>query len=134
MALSISVMKPAFAVAIVLASSIHLAACGESGPTPPAATATVSGVVRSVMGNVIVGATVKVSTATATTDATGQFELQNLPVGVVVTVTTTATDFDSKSTPVILEDGDNTLEVELNPVDKGQWGSRSPLLVANSEF
>ena len=124
-------MKSSLVLALAVAFS--LAACGDNDPTPPALNANVSGVVRSVFGNAIAGATVKVSSATTTTDAAGHFELAGLPAG-VVTITTTATDFDTKSHPVILDEGNNTLDIELNPVDKGEWGSRSGLLVANSEF
>jgi hypothetical protein len=125
-------MKPALVLLIAMAASVAMA-CGDDGPTPPALNANVSGVVRAVTGAVVAGATVKVSSATTTTDAAGQFVLENLPVG-VVTITTTATDFDTKSHPVILDEGNNTLDIELNHVDKGEWGSRSGLLVANSEF
>ena len=120
-------------LAIALATSIFVAACGESDPGGPTATATVSGVVRAATGAVIEGASVSIGSATATTGADGRFELQNLPVG-SVTITTSAPDFDSRTQNVSLTAGNNTLDVVLSPVDRGEWGTRAPLLVANSEF
>src|ERR671915_829527 len=74
-------------LAIALVTSILVAACGESNPGGPTATATVSGVVRDASGAVIVGATVKIGSATATTGSDGRFELQDLPVGNATIVT-----------------------------------------------
>jgi hypothetical protein len=120
-------------LAIALATSILGAACGGSDPGGPTATATVSGVVRAASGAVIEGASVKIGSATATTGADGRFELQNLPVG-SVTIVTSAPDFDTWSQNVSLTAGTNTLDVVLTPVDRGEWGTRANLLVANSEF
>src|SRR5918999_2964451 len=120
-------------LAIALATSILVAACGGSDPGGPTATATVSGVVRDASGAVIVGATVKIGSATATTGADGRFELQNVPVG-SATIVTSAPDFDTRSQNVSLTAGNNTLDVVLTPVDLGVWGARANLLVANSEF
>jgi N-acetylneuraminic acid mutarotase len=122
-------MKPVFA----LVASMLLAACGGDDPARPVATTTLSGVVRSVIGTVIEGATVTSGTTTATTDATGAFELHELPVG-VATVIVTAPDFDTRSQQVTLDEGTNAVDITLNPTDRGVWGSRSGLLVANSEF
>src|SRR3712207_52992 len=120
-------------LAIGLVTSILVAACGDSGPGGPTATATVSGVVRAASGAVIEGASVKIGSATATTGPDGRFELQNLPVG-SATIITSAPDFDSRSQNVVLTAGNNTLDVVLAPADRGEWGTRAGLLVANSEF
>jgi N-acetylneuraminic acid mutarotase len=127
------ISTPIPTLAIALATSILLAACGDSGPVPPTATATLSGVVRAASGAVIEGASVSIGSATATTGADGRFELQNLPVG-SATIITSAPEFDSRSQNVILTAGNNTLDVVLPPVDRGEWGTRAGLLVANSEF
>jgi hypothetical protein len=119
--------------AITLATSIFLAACGYGDPARPTATATVAGVIRATSGAVIEGASVKIGSATATTDAGGQFLLVNVPAG-GATVIVSAPEFDSRSQSVVLTEGNNTLEIILSPVDRGEWGTRAGLLVANSEF
>ena len=131
--MQISTMMRTLAIALV--TSMFVAACGESEPGGPAAigTATVSGFVRAASGVVIEGASVKIGSATVTTGADGRFEFENVPVG-RVTVITSAPDFDSQSQTVDLTAGNNTLDVVLTPVDRGEWGTRAPLLVANSEF
>ena len=116
-----------------LVASIPLAACGDGSPTPPAPSATVSGVVTAASGPVVEGATVKVGTAAATTGADGRFELQNVPAG-SATIIASAPDFNSWSQNVILAEGSNTHDVVLTPVDRGVWGKRAGLLAANSEF
>ncbi len=119
-------------LAIALATSILVAACGDSGG--PTATATVSGVVRAAAtGALIEGASVKIGSATATTGVDGRFELQNVPVG-SATIITSAPDFDTRTQNVSLTAGNNALDVVLTPADKGEWGTRAGLLVANSEF
>src|SRR5918999_4568740 len=120
-------------LAIALVTSIGVAACGGSDPGGPAATATVSGVVKAATGAVIEGASVRIGSATATTGADGRFELQNLPVG-SATIITSAPDFDSRTQNVSLTAGNNTLNVVLTPVDRGEWGTRAGLLANNSEF
>jgi N-acetylneuraminic acid mutarotase len=120
-------------LAIALATSILVAACGDGGPGGPAATATLSGVVKAATGAVIVGASVKTGSATATTGADGRFELRDLPVG-SATITASAPDFDPRSQVVSLSAGSNTLDVMLSPVDKGEWGMRAALLENQSEF
>ena len=122
-------MKPMMA----LAASILLAACGGGDPAAPPATATVSGVVTAAGGAVVAGASVKIGTATTTTAAGGQFELQNLPVG-NATIVTSAPDFEPRTQTVVLIAGSNTHDVVLAPADKGVWGTRANLLVNNSEF
>src|ERR687896_2712788 len=112
-------------LAIALVTSIHVAACGGSDPGGPAATATVSGVVRAASGAVIQGASVTIGSATATTGADGRFELQNVPVG-SATIITSAPEFDSRSQNVALTAGNNTHDVVLTPVDRGEWGTRAP--------
>ena len=120
--------------ATVLVASVLLAACGGgSDPAGPAATATVSGVVKAASGAVIVGASVKVRNTTATTDADGRFEIPDLPVG-GATMIASAPDFEPQSQNVVLTAGSNTLDVVLAPEDRGEWGSRANLLTNNSEF
>jgi hypothetical protein len=51
------------AVAAALAASILAAACGAGDPGGPAATATVSGVVKAATGAVVQGASVKIGSA-----------------------------------------------------------------------
>jgi pimeloyl-ACP methyl ester carboxylesterase len=105
---------PAFAVVL---ASIFLTACGEgdpAGPTPiPAATATVSGVVKAATGAVIEGASVTIGTASKTTGADGAFEFQNLPVG-SATITVSAPKFDTRSESIGLNAGANTRNVVLS--------------------
>ena len=101
-------------LAIALATSILVAACGESAPVTPSATATVSGVVRAASGAVIEGASVTIASATATTGVDGRFELQNLPVG-SATISTSAARFDSRTQNVSLISGANAHDVVLIP-------------------
>jgi N-acetylneuraminic acid mutarotase len=118
---------------LALIASLLIAACGGGDPGDPAATATVSGIVRAASGAAIAGASVKVGNVTVTTGADGRFELPNVPVGSAVIVAS-ATDFDPRSQTVTLTAGSNTLDVVLTPVDRGEWGTRANLLVNNSEF
>jgi pimeloyl-ACP methyl ester carboxylesterase len=101
-----------FPLAMALATSIVVAACGESDPARPAANATVSGVVTAATGAVIKGASVQIGSATATTGGDGRFELQNLPVG-SATIITSAPRFDSRSESVDLVAGTNAHDVVL---------------------
>ena len=117
---------------IALVTSTFAGACG-SDAGGPAATATLSGVVRTAAGAVIQGATVAIGSATATTGADGRFELQNLPVG-SRTMITSAQGFDSRTENVTLLAGTNARDVVLLAADGGVWGTRANLLVANSEF
>ena len=123
-------MKPAMLLFAVL-----LSACSDSpGEPTPTPTATISGVVRAAFGGpVIQGATVRIGTVVATTGVDGQFELQNVPAG-PVTISASAPDFDPKAENVTLAEGTNTRDIALTPADKGVWGARANLLVANSEF
>jgi|GEM_PF-2301475 len=100
------------ALAIALATSIVVAACGKSDPGGPTTTATVSGVVRAASGVVIEGASVKIGSATGTTGADGRFELRNLPVG-SATIITSAPRFDQRSESVSLNAGTNAHDVVL---------------------
>ena len=100
--------------ALVLATSILVAACGEGDPGGPNVTATVSGIVTAATGTAIEGASVKVGNATATTGADGRFELGNLPVG-SATIITSAPRFDPRSESVSLTEGTNTHDVALTP-------------------
>lgn len=101
-------------LALALATWILVAACGGSEPGGPAATATVSGVVRAAGGTAIAGASVRIGDATATTDAGGRFALQNLPVG-SATIIASAPGFDSRTDSVGLTEGANAHEVVLTP-------------------
>ena len=100
---------------IVLIASMLVAACGEKDPggLPVTATATVSGVVKAATGGaVIAGATVKIGNVTATTDANGHFEIQNLPVG-NATIVTSAPGFQARTESVTLSAGTNPHDVAL---------------------
>src|ERR687891_21436 len=99
-------------LAIALVTSIVAAACGESDPGGPTATATVSGVVKAATGAVIEGATVRIGSASATTGADGRFELQDLPVG-SATIITSAPRFEARSESVTLNAGTNAHDVVL---------------------
>lgn len=101
-------------LAFALAAWILTAACGEGDASGPAATATVSGVVRAASGAVIPGASVTVGSATATTGADGRFEIQGLPVGGALLVAS-APRFDPRSVSVGLAEGANVHDVELTP-------------------
>jgi pimeloyl-ACP methyl ester carboxylesterase len=99
-------------VAIALAASILVAACGGSDPGGPTAAATVSGVVKAATGAVIEGASVRIESAAATTGADGRFELRNLPVG-SATIMTSAPRFEARSESVSLTVGTNAHDVVL---------------------
>jgi hypothetical protein len=118
-------------LAMVLGTSIFVAACGNGDPARPIATATVSGVVSAATGAAVEGASVRIGSAIATTGADGRFELQNLPVG-SATMTTSAQGFAPRSESVSLIVGSNTHDVVLTPI--GEWGLRAGLIEANSEF
>jgi len=102
------------ALAIALATSILVAACGGSDPGVLPASATVSGVVKSAAGTVIQGASVSIGSATGTTGADGRFELENVPVG-GATLTASAPGFDERSESVSLNAGANVHDVVLTP-------------------
>jgi hypothetical protein len=107
------VSKSISTLAFALATGILVAACGGSDPSgPPAATATVSGVVRAATGAVIQGASVKIGGAATTTGADGRFELGKLPVG-GATIVTGAPRFDPRSESVSLAAGSNAHDVVL---------------------
>ena len=105
---------------IALLASMLVAACGESAPGGPtasataSATATMSGVVKAATGAVVEGASVKIGSATATTGAGGRFELQDLPIG-GTTIITSAPRFDQRSQSVSLTAGTNVHDVVLTP-------------------
>ena len=121
-------------LAFAISTSIFLAACGgDSDPGGLATTAALSGVVKGPTGAPVAGATVKIGSATATTNAAGGYELQNLPVGNVI-MTTSAEGFEPASETLNLIAGTNARDVILTLVDGGVWGSRAPLLENNSEF
>jgi N-acetylneuraminic acid mutarotase len=128
-----TVIAAAAKAARILLTFAVVAACGGSDLGGPAGTASLSGVVTAATGGAIEGASVTAGIATTTTGAGGQYELQNLPVG-SVTIVASAPDFDSRSQSVRLTPGGNTYNTVLSPVDLGEWGMRSGLLEANSEF
>jgi pimeloyl-ACP methyl ester carboxylesterase len=103
------------ALAMALATSMLVTACGTSDPGDPIATgaATVSGVVTAATGGVIAGASVKIGNATGTTGADGRFELANLPAG-TATIVTSAPRFDQRSESVSLNEGANDHDVVLS--------------------
>jgi hypothetical protein len=100
------------ALAIALATSMFVDACGESDPGGPPATATVTGVVKAATGAVIEGASVTIGSATAATGADGRFELRGLPVG-SATILTSAPRFDPRWESVGLVAGTNAHDVVL---------------------
>ncbi|HYC52576.1 MAG TPA: carboxypeptidase-like regulatory domain-containing protein [Gemmatimonadaceae bacterium] len=101
--------------AAVLVTSLLAAACGGSSePAAPVATASVTGVVRTLDGDVIEGATVRVGSKSTTTDADGGFELQDLKAGPAI-LNTTAPRFDERSETVTLREGTNSHDVGLIP-------------------
>lgn len=127
-------------LAVIVATSIFLTACGGGDDGGPPASATLSGSVMRAGSNpvAIAGATVRVGTVTATSGSDGRFELQNLPVG-LITLVTSAQGFDERSQEITLNSGANTRDVLLTltvlpPIDGGDWGTRANLLVNNSEF
>jgi len=131
-------LAPIRPLALALAASVVLTACGGGGGGDPAGptetpTATVSGFVRAVGGAVIEGASVKVGNTVVTTGADGRFEVPNVPVG-NTTIIASAPDFDVRSSTVAVKEGSNTHDVVLTPADKGEWGTRANLLKNNSEF
>ena len=99
-------------LALALATSILVAACGESVPAGPIATATVTGVVKDATGAMIQGASVKIGDAATTTGADGRFELQNLPVG-SATMVVAAPRFDSRSESVPVKPSSRSASVLL---------------------
>ena len=110
MAVSTSVRT--FAMALV--TSVFVAACGEGDPSGPPPTATVSGIVSAVGGAVIEGASVNIGSRTATSDADGEYELGNLPLG-SATIVANAPGFDAHSESVNLSAGMNEHDVVLTP-------------------
>lgn len=107
------VSKSISTLAFALATGVLVGACGGSSPSlPPAAEATVSGVVRAASGAVIEGASVKIGDATTTTGADGRFELGKLPVG-NATIVTGAPRFDPRTESVSLAEGANVHDVAL---------------------
>ena len=97
----------------------------------PAPTATLTGVVTSFSGSVVAGATVRVGTTSTTTDAEGEYELQNLRLG-AATLVTTAPGYVHRSEGISLGVEANTRDVELIPA--GDWDMRAQLLENNSEL
>ena len=120
-----------FSLTTAVVASLFLAACGGSSPSDPPPTATVSGVVTAATGAVVAGATVRVGSTSATTDADGRFELQNLTAG-SATIFASAPGFALRSETVSLNAGANTHDFVLTPT--GEWGLRAPLIEPNSEL
>ena len=101
-------------LALAVATSIIVSACGGDDTSAPTPTATLSGVVNIADGSVVEGALVKIGSATATTGADGRFEIGNLPVG-SATITTSAPFFHPRSENVSLVAGVNVHDVVLTP-------------------
>jgi N-acetylneuraminic acid mutarotase len=102
-------------MAIALATSFTMAACGGNEPSGGPGTASVSGGVSAAAGAAIEGATVRVGSATVTTGADGRYELASLPVG-NATIETSAPGFGPRSESVSLVEGTNTHDVVLTPI------------------
>lgn len=117
------------------AASLLLLSMGCEDPVPPEPPepATLSGVVRSVSGVAIAGASVEVGDATIVTDAEGQFTFTELVAGPTL-MNTSADGFEPLSQFFNLAAGDNTRNATLAPIDLGVWGARASLLEANSEY
>lgn len=106
-------MRLTFILAVLLAACAGDPAPGPVEPvTPPAAAASLSGVVTNGSGAAIEGATVIVGSAVATTGADGKFELQNLLAG-PATIMTSAPRFGERVETMTLAAGANTRDVAL---------------------
>lgn len=101
-------------LATALATALLLAACGSNDGGGPAASATVSGIVRAATGTAIGGASVTIGSATATTGGDGRFEIENLPLG-NATINTSAPGFAPRSQSISLAVGMNPHDVVLTP-------------------
>src|SRR5688572_25776294 len=107
-----AISSPRFA--LVLITSIVMAACGKSDPAGVSATATLSGVVRDDTGAFVEGASVSMGSITSTTGADGRFEFQNLIVGRALLVTR-APGFLTRTDTVDVIAGANVFDVVLTP-------------------
>jgi hypothetical protein len=95
-----------------------IAACGGDGaptkPIEPPTTATVTGVVREeATGAPVAGAAVSAENVSTTTDASGQFELRNIPLGSAVTFSVVAAGFDPVSRSHAVLSGVNNITILL---------------------
>ena len=109
-------------LALAIVAPILGPACGEGGPSgpDPVATATVTGFVTSPTGAGVAGASVSIGGASATTNAVGQYRLEDQPVG-GATIVTSAPGYASRSDDISLVAGLNDHGVVLTPLT--QFGS-----------
>lgn len=118
-----SVVTPRHRRVTALALVVVLAACGGGGGgdgtggggiTPPAPTATVTGVVRLADGVApLAGAAVRAGNASATSDATGRYTLAGVPVGGGVELTATLAGYDDYRATIAVAAGGATHDVAL---------------------
>lgn len=108
-------------LASVVVTAVTWIGCGGEGPTTPdpgsgpAATATLSGIVREggrVTQTAIANATVRAGSISTTTGSDGRFALQNLPVGTVA-IEVEAEGFDLYTRQIALREGANAHDVLL---------------------
>ncbi|NOR19836.1 MAG: S8 family serine peptidase [Xanthomonadales bacterium] len=96
--------------------------CGAPPPLPPpATTGSIAGVVKDASSTIAIeGATVSTDTGeSGTTDASGSFNLTEVPTG-TRTLTVSAAGYDSDSpTTEVVEGSTKTLDVALNPTPVG---------------
>jgi pimeloyl-ACP methyl ester carboxylesterase len=100
----------------LLGSALLTLACagGDGSTAPPAASATLSGVVQEESSGVgIAGATVTAGGVSTSSAQDGTFELRNVSIGDSVAVAVTATGFDAFSRTMAIHAGTNTLSVSL---------------------
>jgi dienelactone hydrolase len=98
----------------VLLLSISACGDGSSGPVGPAPTSTISGqVLEAATGAPVVGATVTAGTLSATTGATGNFEIRNVPTGASVTLSVTAAGFETATETFAVAAGTNARNISL---------------------
>src|SRR5687767_5422816 len=92
-----------------------IVACGgDGGGTGPAATASLTGVVREAGTNTpIANATVTVGSSTTITGPDGSYTFQSVPIGSVISVAVTAPGFESYTHTIAVQTGVNSHQVSL---------------------
>jgi len=102
------------AIAVVTMAAITVAGCGGGTPAPAANTGSISGTIaHASTGQGLGGITVSAGGVTTTTDANGNFRLNNVPVGNQVVTITIPADRDLVLPPygpivVNVQQGQNT--------------------------
>jgi len=100
-----------------------LAACGDSsGPGPGGGGATLSGTIRTAGESALEGATISVGTRQTTSDANGEFQLSDVPIG-AVTVRAERPGYLPAEEAVTLTAGANSHDFTLNPQEVYEFGS-----------